>query len=147
MKIFSLEEANALLPTVQGIAKKIQRSHRHIFSYQGEAKQAAESAEQGGGGIEYGADYARLLVRLTSLVRAKLWVSNQRLWPRSVDFPRCAMDASCCFAGNSVKVTRSNGGTMSKPAFPDAHRFNPLVRTLNRGACLGSTSTPTTFSG
>ena len=31
MKIFSLEEANALLPTVQGIAKRIQRAHSQVF--------------------------------------------------------------------------------------------------------------------
>ena len=68
MKIFSLEEANELLPTVQRIARKIQRAHRRVFTYQGEAKQAAEAAEQGGGGIEHGADYAVLLVTLTSLV-------------------------------------------------------------------------------
>jgi hypothetical protein len=68
MKIFSLEEANELLPTVQRIARKIQRAHRRVFTYQSEAKQAAEAAEQGGGGIEQGADYAVLLVTLTSLV-------------------------------------------------------------------------------
>jgi hypothetical protein len=68
MKIFSLEEANELLPTVQRIARKIQRAHRRVFTYQSEAKQAAEAAEQGGGGIEEGADYAVLLVTLTSLV-------------------------------------------------------------------------------
>jgi len=68
MKIFSLEEANELLPTVQRIARKIQRAHRRVFTYQSEAKQAAEAAEQGGGGIEQGADYAVLLITLTSLV-------------------------------------------------------------------------------
>jgi hypothetical protein len=68
MKIFSLEEANALLPTVQGITKRIQRAHSRVFSYQGEAKLAAEAADQGGGGIENGVEYAALLVQLTSLV-------------------------------------------------------------------------------
>lgn len=89
MKIFSLEEANALLPTVQGIAKKIQRSHRHIFSYQGEAKQAAESAEQGGGGIEGGVEYAALLVQLTSLVSdlEALGVQLKDFGRGLVDFP------------------------------------------------------------
>ena len=89
MKIFSLEEANALLPTVQGITKGIQRAHRQVFSYQNEAKLAAEAAEQGGGGIEYGADYATLLVRLTSLVSdlEALGVQLKDFGRGLVDFP------------------------------------------------------------
>ncbi len=89
MKIFSLDEANALLPTVQGITKRIQRAHRQVFSYQSEAKRAAEAAEQGGGGIEYGADYATLLVRFTSLVGEleALGVQLKDFGRGLVDFP------------------------------------------------------------
>jgi len=89
MKIFSLEEANELLPTVQRIAKGIQRAHRQVFSYQSEAKQAAEAAEHGGGGIEYGADYATLLVQLTSLVNdlEALGVQLKDFSRGLVDFP------------------------------------------------------------
>lgn len=89
MKIFSLEEANALLPKVQDITKRIQRSHRQVFSYQSEAKLAAEAAELGGGGIEYGTDYAALLVRLTSLVSdlEALGVQLKDFGRGLVDFP------------------------------------------------------------
>ena len=89
MKIFSLEEANALLPTVQGIAKKIQRAHKRVFAYQSEAKQAAEAAEHGGGGIERGAEYAGLLVQLTSLVNdlEALGVQLKDFGRGLVDFP------------------------------------------------------------
>lgn len=89
MKIFSLEEANALLPTVQGITKKIQRAHSRVFSYQGEAKLAAEAADQGGGGIENGVEYAALLVQLTSLVGdlEALGVQLKDFGRGLVDFP------------------------------------------------------------
>jgi hypothetical protein len=89
MKIFSLEEANALLPTVQGITKRIQRAHSRVFSYQGEAKLAAEAADQGGGGIENGVEYAALLVQLTSLVGdlEALGVQLKDFGRGLVDFP------------------------------------------------------------
>ena len=89
MKIFSLEEANALLPTVQGITRRIQRAHSRVFSYQGEAKRAAEAAEQGGGGIENGVEYAALLVQLTSLVGdlEALGVQLKDFGRGLVDFP------------------------------------------------------------
>src|SRR6267142_2984417 len=68
MKIFSVEEANSMLPTVRNIVRKIQRSHTQITLYQSEAKQAAELAEQGGGGIANGPAYAAHLMNMTTLV-------------------------------------------------------------------------------
>jgi hypothetical protein len=65
MKIFTVQEANALLPDVKVIAKKIQRAHRHLSTYRNEAKKAAEAAEQGGGGLTDGVAYARVLTELT----------------------------------------------------------------------------------
>lgn len=68
MKIFTVEEANALLPTVRGMLTKIQRCHRKLYSYNDVAKLAAEAAEQGGGGVANGVQYASLLVDLTTLI-------------------------------------------------------------------------------
>ena len=65
MKIFTVQEANALLPNVRIILAKIQRSHRRLTYYRDEAKEAAEAAEQGGGGIAAGVEYASLLTELT----------------------------------------------------------------------------------
>jgi hypothetical protein len=65
MKIFTVQEANALLPNVRIILAKIQRAHRRLTHYRDEAKQAAEAAEQGGGGIAEGVAYAAVLTELT----------------------------------------------------------------------------------
>lgn len=66
MKIFTVEEANALLPTVRKILGRTQRAHKRILAYRDEAKKAAEGAEQGGGGMSEGLKYANLLMELTS---------------------------------------------------------------------------------
>jgi hypothetical protein len=68
MKIFSVEEANSLLPAVQPLVKKIQRAHSEILAEGSAAKLAADSAEQGGGGISNGSRYAANLINMTSLV-------------------------------------------------------------------------------
>ena len=65
MKLFTVEEANSLLPSVRPIVKSIQRSHRRLISFQKTAKSAAEGAENGGGGMARGPQYARLLVELS----------------------------------------------------------------------------------
>ena len=65
MKLFTLQEANALLPNVRIILAKIQRAHRKLVHYREEAKKAAAAAEQGGGGIESGVTYAAVLTELT----------------------------------------------------------------------------------
>lgn len=68
MKVFSVEEANALLPTVRGLIQSIQREHRRLLSFQTAAREAAEAAECGDGGIIGGAIYARVLTHLAALV-------------------------------------------------------------------------------
>jgi len=66
MKIFTVQEANALLPNVRTIVGKIQREHRRISHYSDDAKKAAEAAERGGGGFVDGVAYAALLNELTT---------------------------------------------------------------------------------
>ena len=65
MKIFTVEEANALLPSVRKIVRKIQRAHENLSQFREEAKKAAEAAEQGGGGMTDGVAYAVALTNLT----------------------------------------------------------------------------------
>ena len=65
MKLFTVQEANALLPNVRVILAKIQRAHRRLSQFREEAKKASEAAEQGGGGIDSGVAYAAALTDLT----------------------------------------------------------------------------------
>jgi hypothetical protein len=65
MKLFTVEEANSLLPNVRPIVHKIQRAHRRLITHQAAAKRAAEGAEFGGGGLQGGARYAQLLIDLS----------------------------------------------------------------------------------
>ena len=66
MKLFTVEEAKSLLPTVRRIVKSIQNSHHRLTGFQRAAKQAALGAENGGGGIANGPRYAQLLVNLST---------------------------------------------------------------------------------
>ncbi|HEU4794114.1 MAG TPA: DUF2203 domain-containing protein [Pyrinomonadaceae bacterium] len=89
MKLFTIQEANALLPSVRTIVKKIQQAHRQVAQYRDEAKKAAESAEKGGGGVSAGLVYAEALVNLTGQI-AELEVMGVQLkdFERGlVDFP------------------------------------------------------------
>ena len=66
MKLFTLQEANALLPSVKVILARIQRAHRGLGKYRDDARKAAEAAEQSGGGIDDGGAYAIILTEMTS---------------------------------------------------------------------------------
>ena len=89
MKIFSVEEANALLPTVRGILRKIRRTHKRLLSYQTAAKEAADAAERGGGGMADGVRYAVILMELTTLLSEieSLGVQLKDFTRGLVDFP------------------------------------------------------------
>jgi hypothetical protein len=65
MKLFTVEEANALLPSVREILQKIQRSRRRLIPFRSASKLASEGAEQGGGGMAGGIQYAAILTQFT----------------------------------------------------------------------------------
>ena len=65
MKLFTIEEANGLLPSVRRIVSRIQQSHRGVAKYRDEVKKASEAADRGGG-IPNGPHYARLITSLTA---------------------------------------------------------------------------------
>jgi hypothetical protein len=65
MKLFTIEEANALLPSVRDSLLRLKRSRQRLATLSGEAKLAAENAEKGGGGMANGHAYATLLTNFT----------------------------------------------------------------------------------
>jgi hypothetical protein len=89
MKIFTVEEANALLPRVREILKGIKRAHKGVTRYKSEAKKASEAAEQGGGGIANGLHYAELLTQLTNRLAdlEQLGVQLKDFERGLIDFP------------------------------------------------------------
>ena len=64
MKLFTVEDANSLLPTVRGIVRKVQRAYARVSASQEQARAAAEGASRGGGGMEGGAAYVESLSEL-----------------------------------------------------------------------------------
>jgi hypothetical protein len=66
MKIFSLEEANALLPQVRPLLVSIKRGRSRLLKYNEAAKHAAAGAEMGGGGMPDGSQYVTILMDIAS---------------------------------------------------------------------------------
>lgn len=89
MKLFTVEEANALLPQVRSIVRRIQRAHAQLAARREEAQAAASRAELGGGGIACGADYVRHLQMLAAASSAleTLGVQIKDYERGLVDFP------------------------------------------------------------
>jgi len=89
MKVFTIQEANALLPNVRTIVGKIQRAHRQLSRYREDAQKAAEAAELGGGGLPNGIAYAGVLTQLTTHVAEleALGVQLKDFERGLVDFP------------------------------------------------------------
>ncbi len=69
MKLFTVSDANALLPTVSGIVGLIRAAHARMTAAREDAKLAAEAAAAaGGGGMRGGSAYVAALVRLAENV-------------------------------------------------------------------------------
>lgn len=97
MKIFTVDEANSLLPSVRERLIKIQRCHRRLFAYHEPAKLAAEAGEQGGGGIYGGVQYAKLLLQLSRSIS-----ELEGLGVQIKDFDRGLVDFPCLRDGRVV---------------------------------------------
>lgn len=89
MKIFTVQEANALLPNVRTIVSRIQHAHRQLSRFREEVAKAVEGAERGGGGIDDGALYAKILTKRTTITSEleNLGVQLKDFERGLVDFP------------------------------------------------------------
>ena len=68
MKLFSVEEANELLPKVGHIVRAIRRAYARVGSMREAAQAAAEGAKEGGGGMTQGPQYVSTLHALAERV-------------------------------------------------------------------------------
>lgn len=66
MKLFTLEDANRLIPSVRPLLLDIRRLHSEVFAMRESAKKAANSAGHGGG-MEGGTGYVHSLFELGRL--------------------------------------------------------------------------------
>ncbi|MFL6210883.1 MAG: DUF2203 domain-containing protein [Pyrinomonadaceae bacterium] len=89
MKLFSVDEANALLPAVRRIVAGIKRAHAELAARAAAAKYAAEGAEQGGGFMPGGSRYAVALLHLAERAGAleTLGVQLKDYERGLIDFP------------------------------------------------------------
>lgn len=60
MKLFTVEEANELLPAISGRLERIRSQYSRLATYREQAKAAAGSSEYGGG-MEGGTHYVKVL--------------------------------------------------------------------------------------
>lgn len=68
MKLFSVDEANELLPSLRRRLSAVQRHHRRLVSFQDAARHAAEGANFGGGGMADGPIYVTLVSDFLGMV-------------------------------------------------------------------------------
>jgi len=89
MKLFTVEEANALLPMVRRAVEKIRGAHAQVAASQEAARAAAAAAQLGGGGMPGGARYVNALTTLAGRVNQleELGVQLKDYERGLVDFP------------------------------------------------------------
>ena len=61
MKLFTLEEANALLPEIRRLFQQIDQARATLQQLEPEVRRASERASAGGGGTVFGVQYANAL--------------------------------------------------------------------------------------
>ena len=65
LKLFTVDEANRLLPVVEPILMQIRACHLKVQGFRDNAAAAARCAEEGGGGMEGGSNYVHALIDLS----------------------------------------------------------------------------------
>ena len=88
MKVFTIDEANELIPTLRPKLVAIQRLYAHVDVLKDEAR-AAASASQFGGGMSGGTSYVNMLYQIGKLTTdiAELGVEMKDYSRGLIDFP------------------------------------------------------------
>jgi hypothetical protein len=137
MKIFTVQEANALLPQVKTIVRRIQRAHDKVSQFRDDAKRAAEAAEQGGGGMTNGVAYAAALTALTIEIQEleSLGVQLKDFERGLVDFPSLRDGRVVLLCWQMGRVTSWSGGMTSMlDSLDELHsKYKPRMNTDERG--------------
>ncbi len=97
MKLFTLDEANKLLPVIRPKLEKIKARYAAIAEMRELAKAAAMSAQFGGGGMEGGANYVKSLYEI-----GKLTTEFHELGIQLKDYTRGLIDFPTMRGGNMV---------------------------------------------
>jgi len=96
MKLFTIEEANELLPGVRSMLEKIQRMYSTLGGFR-ESARAAASASEFGGGMHGGAAYVKALYEIGKIT-TELLESGIQL----KDYERGLIDFPCMRDGRVV---------------------------------------------
>lgn len=97
MKLFTIEEANELIPEVRPKLEKIRARYEKIAAFRDSAKAAAASAEAGGGGMESGSHYVKILYDI-----GKLTMEVSETGIQMKDYSRGLIDFPCWRDGRVV---------------------------------------------
>ena len=90
MKLFTVEEANDLIPVMRPKLEKIRRQYEKVAAYRSLVKAAAASAEFGGGGMESGSNYVKILYQI-----GKLTTEIGEIGVQIKDYSRGLIDFPC----------------------------------------------------
>jgi hypothetical protein len=90
MKVFTIAEANELIPVVRPKLVKIKTHYARIAKFREFAKAAADGAQHGGGGMEGGTLYVKTLYEV-----GKLTMEVSNLGIQLKDYTRGLIDFPC----------------------------------------------------
>lgn len=97
MKLFTLEQANDLIPVIRPKLENIREMYKKIDVYRDAAKAAAASSEFGGGGMKSGSNYVKTLYQV-----GKLTTEIAELGIQMKDYSRGLIDFPCWRDGRVV---------------------------------------------
>ncbi len=97
MKVFTIEEANELLTVVRPKLQQIREYYASVAVHREAAQAAAVAAELGGGGMEGGSNYVRVLYEL-----GKHTTELHELGVQLKDYTRGLIDFPCLRGGRVI---------------------------------------------